>query len=435
MYTSTGKPLSNLPAAAIGLAGAGGPGGKKARSAADSVRPLADVVLELIWKERRISRADIARRTALARSTVSDIVRDLLQTGLIEEVGTDRSSGGRRPVVLEFQDDAFGILGVDIGASHVAVALTDLRGRVLAWREQSRPVRTDPEHSRELVMQLCDECLDEWGRGNRRLLGIGVAVPSPVDPRQPDRLSEVVLPAWRGHIGLEDLHLRYNVPVLVDNDANLGALAEGWWGAGRDVRDFTYIKVATGIGAGIILGGEIYRGSSGVAGEIGHLAIDPNGKPCVCGLRGCLATFIGTHALLARAEELRSEYLNTVLPKSRLTLIALENAALAGDELAVRVVREAAEHLGLAVAGLLNLVNPAMVILGGSLTRVRELLLDPLREMVRNRTLVTSVAATDIRISELGPQSIAMGAATLVLNAAHTDPRLFPRQRATRGKS
>lgn len=435
MYTSTGKPLSNLPAAAIGLAGAGGRSSQRSRSSAESARPLADVVLELIWKERRISRADIARRTELARSTVSEIVRDLLQTGLIEEVGTDRSSGGRRPVVLEFQDDAFGILGVDIGASHVAVALTDLRGRVLAWREQSRPVRTDPEHSRELVMQLCDECLDEWGRGNRRLLGIGVAVPSPVDPRQPDRLSEVVLPAWRGHIGLEDLHLRYNVPVLVDNDANLGALAEGWWGAGRDVRDFTYIKVATGIGAGIILGGEIYRGSTGVAGEIGHLAIDPNGKPCVCGLRGCLATFIGTRALLARAEELRSEYEHTVLPKNRLTLIALENAALAGDELAVRVVREAAEHLGLAVAGLLNLVNPAMVILGGSLTRVRELLLDPLREMVRNRTLVTSVAATDIRISELGPQSIAMGAATLVLNAALTDPRLFPRQRATRGKS
>ncbi|MDT8324451.1 MAG: ROK family transcriptional regulator [Bacteroidota bacterium] len=420
--------MPHLPAASIGLRN-GGDGQTRVRVGTESVRPLADIVLELIWREKRISRADIARRTQLARSTVSDIVRELLATELIAEVGTERSSGGRRPVVLEFQDDAFGILGVDIGATHISVALTNLRGRVLAWREQLRPVRTDPEVSRALVAQLCDECLAEWGKGKKRLLGIGVAVPSPVDPRHPDRVSEVVLPAWRGQVGLEELHLRYGVPVLIDNDANLGALAEGWWGAGRNVRDFTYIKVATGIGAGIILDGQIYRGSTGVAGEIGHLAIDPHGSPCVCGLRGCLATFIGTRALLDRATTLRAEYPGSTLSADDLSIFALEDAALSGDTLAVQVVEEAAEHLGIAIAGLLNLVNPAMVILGGSLTRGGDLLLDPLREVVRNRTLVTSVAATEIRIGELGPRAVALGAATLVINAAFADPSLFPRSR------
>lgn len=429
MFTSTNKPLAHLPAASIGMPNGGDREAEKSRTAAETSRPLTDVVLELIWREKRISRADIARRTQLARSTVSEIVRELLATELIAEVGTDRSSGGRRPVVLEFQDDAFGILGVDIGATHVSVALTNLRGRVLAWREQSRPVRTDPEYSRALVAQLCDECVIEWGRGRKRLLGVGVAVPSPVNPRYPDRVSEVVLPAWRGQVGLEDLHLRYGVPVLIDNDANLGALGEGWWGAGRNMRDFTYIKVATGIGAGIILDGEIYRGSTGVAGEIGHLAIDPNGKPCVCGLRGCLATFIGTRALLERAQELRSTYRETALPEEGLSIFALEDAALDGDPLAMQVVREAAEHLGIAIAGLLNLVNPAMVILGGSLTRGGDLLLDPLREVVRNRTLVTSVVATEIRIGDLGPRAVALGAATLVLNAAFADRSFFRRPR------
>lgn len=429
MYTSTNKPLSNLPAASLGLnAGAALNGGV---SSVDlhAGRRLADAVLELVWRERRISRAEIARRTNLARSTVSEIVRKLLQSGLIAEVGMDRSSGGRRPVVLEFQDEAFGILGIDFGATHISVALTDMRGHVLVWREQGRPTDADPETSRSAVMKLCDECIDEWGRGERSLLGIGVSVPSPVDPRHLNNISDVVLPAWRGRIGLENLHRRYGVPVLIDNDANLGALAEGWWGAGRDVRDFTYIKVATGIGAGIILGGQIYRGSTGVAGELGHLAIDPNGPPCVCGLRGCLATFIGTDALLGRAGALSADTAASSLTTDALTIFELEDAARAGEPVAVQVVQEAAEHLGVAVAGLLNLMNPSMVILGGSLTRAGELLLDRLRSIVRDRTYATSVAATDICIGELGPHAVALGASTLVLNAAFADPTLFSTQR------
>ncbi len=425
MFTSTNKPLSNLPAASIGLNTDATYGADLSLPGTQAPRSLADIVLELIWRERRISRADIARRTKLARSTVSDIVRKLLQSGLVAEVGMEPSSGGRRPVVLEFQDDAFEILGVDFGATHISVTLTDLRGKVLEWKERERPVDGDVEASRSAVMELCDECMGRNGNGTRRLLGIGVAVPSPVDPRHLQRISDVVLPSWRGRIGLENLHRRYGVPILVDNDANLGALAEGWWGAGRDVRDFTYIKVATGIGAGIILGGEIYRGSTGVAGEIGHMTVDPKGDPCVCGLRGCLATFIGTDALLARARALRSLYQQTALSSEEMTILQLADAARAGDPLAAKVVSEAAEHLGIAIAGLLNVMNPAMIILGGSLTRAGDLLLERLRSIVRERTYVTSVAATEICIGELGPSAVAIGASTLVLNAAFADPTLF----------
>jgi len=236
-------------------------------------RSLSDELLRLIWRERCISRAEIARQTGLARSTVSEIVGGLLETGLVAEAGTGKSRGGRRPILLEFQDNACQILGVDIGAAHVAVALTDLRGRVLTWHESQHPVRTDPEGTRELVKKLCTESLASTD-GKKRLIGIGVAMPSPVDPLHSELLSERVLPEWRGTSGLENLKKKFNVNVLIDNDANLGALAERWWGAGRNTDNFIYIKVATGIGAGLILGGEIYRGSTGVAGEIGHIPVD-----------------------------------------------------------------------------------------------------------------------------------------------------------------
>jgi len=388
--------------------------------------PLVDSNLRLIWREQRISRAEISRRTGLSRSTVSETVDALFPTGLIAEVGVGPSNGGRPPVVLEFQDDAFAILGVDMGASHVAVALTDLRGHVLTSKERSHPVRTDPVGTRALITELCDECLSSWPAGPRRLVGIGVAVPSPVDPRQPDKLSEVVLPDWQGALGLGALTERFGVPVMVDNDANLAALGERWWGAGRAVDDFAYIKVATGLGLGHVINGRIYRGATGVAGEIGHMAIDPHGRPCICGLNGCLATLVGAPELVERARTLLAEYPSSILAGRNLTLVSIEDAALAGDPLAMAVVSEAAEHLGIAVAGFLNLMNPAMVILGGGLARLGDVLLEPLRETVRRRTLISSLVACEIKTSQLGEQASAVGAATMVLEAALADSSLFP---------
>jgi predicted NBD/HSP70 family sugar kinase len=389
-------------------------------------RPLADAVLRLIWRERRISRAAIAQRAALSRSTVSEVVSEILPTGLVTEVGLGKSRGGRRPVLLEFQDDACVILGIEMGASHVAAALTDLRANVLVWEEREHPVRTDPAGTRALVAELAAACMKDGAREGRSLVGIGVALPSPFDPAHPDQLSTIVLPAWKGRLGLEGLTERFGVPLMVDNDANLGALAEHWWGAGRGVDDFAYIKLATGIGSGHIIRGEIYRGATGVAGEIGHTAIDPSGKPCLCGLRGCLVTMIGTPALLERAQELLKEHPKSVLGEGSFDIRGLEDAALNGDQVALQVAQEAAGHLGIVVAGLLNLMNPSMVVVGGDLVGLGELLLVPLREMARSRTLVSSVKAAEIRASELGPKSVAIGAATLVLKAALEDSRLFP---------
>ncbi len=388
--------------------------------------------LQLIWREQSLSRAEIARRKELSRSTASQIVDELLDLGLVKEVGAGESKGGRRPIVLQFDDAAAVILGVDLGATHVAATLTDLRGAVLAWEHQKHPVRDDPPGALALVNTLAERCLASWGGRRGLLLGVGMAVPSPVDPARPDLLNDVVVPTWKGVNVGQALRKRFRVPVLIDNDANLGALAERWWGAGRDVDNFAYIKLATGIGAGFFVDGKVYRGASGIAGEVGHLSIDPHGAPCGCGLRGCLVTMVGAPALLRRARALLADHPGSALAGRDFGITSLEDAALAGDPLALRVVREAAVPLGIGVAGLLNMLNPSVVIVGGGLARLGELLLEPLRETVRSRTLASSVEVSRIVTSQLGARAVAVGAATLLLQRALTDPRHFPAAPARR---
>lgn len=389
-------------------------------------RPLAYSVLELIWQQREISRADIARQMGLSRSTVSEIVSDLLKTELVTETGDGPSRGGRRPILLTFDETAHVILGVDMGSSHVSVVLTDLRGHELDWEHREHPVRTDPEGTERLVTELSDAVLARHEGARKRLLGVGVAVPSPVDPLRPRRVSALLLPDWSGHRVMEQLQYAHGVPVLVENDANLGALAEHWWGAGRGLRDFTYIKLGTGVGSGHLVRGEMYRGATGVAGEIGHMVVRPGGLPCSCGNRGCLETLVGTPALIKRAKDLLREFPESPLHGAGLTVAAIEDAALQGDALALTIVQEAAGHLASAVAVVLNLLNPSAIILGGSLTRVGPLLIAPIREGIRAQTLVNSAAASRILASELGPHAVAKGAATLVLDSSLADPRMFP---------
>ena len=387
---------------------------------------VATEVLGLLWRQRVLSRAEIARLTGRSRSTISAVVARLLPTGLIAEVGSGTSRGGRRPIMIGFQDGAGTIVGVDIGAVHISVGITDLRGRVLQWRRSAHPAQKHPEGAVGLATKLARECLEAAGDCQPAPMGVGVAVPSPVEPGSRHRTLRRILPAWEDFDVAKEVRSRFDVPVFVDNDANLGALAEHRWGKAVGVSDFAYLKVATGVGAGLILGGEIYRGATGVAGEIGHVAVDPRGPLCVCGNRGCLATLVGTPALVARARALAPEYPGSALGEGYLDLVALEDAALAGDALALRVVEEAAGHLSIVIAGVLNLLNPGLVILGGSLARLGALLTDPIARAVAGQTLVASAAASEILTSELGPRATALGAATSVLVRALADPTLFP---------
>jgi len=383
------------------------------------------LLLNHIWCCREISRADLSRATGLSRSTVSDIVNTLLETGLVRFLRAGSSSGGRRPILLGFDDEAWPLVGVDLGASHISVAVTSLRCELRAWRHQRHDVRNDPrgtlEHAREMVFSA----LAEAGWEPRHAVGIGVAVPAPVDPARPEAMSPVVLPAWSGIDLPGEFGEAFGRPVFVDNDANLGALAELWWGAGADGRDLAFIKLGTGVGAGLLHQGAIYRGASGIAGEIGHLVVDPGGRECMCGLRGCLATVASSAALKELVIEALTSGRESVLTED-LDTQALVEAAKAGDAVAIEVISTAGRTLGTAIASLVNLVNPATVVLGGGLSRAGDILFGPLRNAMKRRALLQSLDEVRLVASTLEDREIALGAATLVLEAALDNQTLFP---------
>ena len=392
------------------------------------------LVIRSLWNEPDgLSRADLSRRLGLSRSTVSSIVQGLLASGLVVESHRARSTGGRRAIVLRFFDAHRHVLGIDLGASHVTVVRTDLRGRVLARQTRDMDVQRDPEGTLALLDTLVDEVVDAKGPP---VLGIGVGVPCPVDAASGHHLSPRILPAWKGVLLGDWLYERFGTPVFMDNDANVGALAEAWWGAGRGADDFAFIKVGTGVGAGYLLARQPYRGSSGIAGEIGHTTVNAQGRMCRCGLRGCLEAEVGSPALVDKARAaLSAGYPSTLNDAPTLDLPALLAHAEAGDGLSVRIVTEAGEHLGIAVANLLNLLNPNRVVIGGRLSTIGELLMEPMRRTVEARALSTSLERADILTGDLEEEQVAVGAATLVVQQALRNPNDFIHPRRVRGAS
>lgn len=374
----------------------------------DLRRQNTATVLRLIWQAGQVSRAEVARNTGLSRSSVTGIVGDLIDLGLVFEARVARSSGGRPPILLQFRETYRHVVGVELGASHLTSVLTDLNGRVVARRDEGFDVQGDPDGTLALLHAHIHDLLAQAGLGPQDLGGIGLGAPCPLPG--PDRLDPNILPQWDGYAPGASLIESFGVPVLMENDANLGALAELWWGAGAGVGDFSYIKVATGVGAGHIIGGRVYRGAGGIAGEIGHTAIDSSGPLCRCGLHGCLEAMVGRERLERRG--------GCDLP----TLLERVDA---GDPAALQVIGRAGEHLGVAVANLLNLLNPARVILGGTVTGAGDSLLQPMRDTVSQRALFTTVEHSRVVFSQLGHDAVALGAATLVLEAVLQDHSLL----------
>lgn len=382
----------------------------------------AALLIGSIWTLQQTSRADLSRITGLSKATVSDIILSFLEAGVVTEAEAAPSNGGRPPIRLRFEDGWRHLVGLELGASHVYGLRCDLRGRVLGSFQVAHDIAHDP-----------DGTMVELDQGIRTLLsldrsipvaGIGIGVPSPIRVADGGQLSPHLFPRWSGRDLVSHLSSTHGLPVRLDNDANLGALAEHWWGAGQDVSDFAYIKVATGVGAGILIGGRIYRGATGIAGEIGHTAIDPNGPLCRCGLHGCLESLVGTASLLKRAEEKFSIHPRPPWATPSPTVRGLIDAALQGEPLANEVIRNAGTTMGIALANLLNLVNPARVILGGHLTEAGPLLLEPMRKVLVQRTLWSSIEASTVVVGTLGDQAVALGAATLLLQELLEQPSL-----------
>jgi glucokinase-like ROK family protein len=355
------------------------------------------------------SRAELARRTGLSRTTVASVVADLERSGvLVEQIDDAGASprGGRPPRLLSFSRAAGVAIGIDFGKRHLRVAASDLSHAILS--ETERPMLTEEpaESGLAAAVELVEEVLREAGVSRAEVVGVGLGLPGPIDRRSGRVGSSSILPGWIGVRAAEELGSRLDLPVEVDNDANLGALAELHWGAAEGHTNAAYLKVATGIGAGLIIDGRLFHGSGGMAGEIGHTIVDEEGPVCRCGKRGCLETLAGTSALV--------ELLRPRLGRSIRTAELLELAA-SGDSASRRVIADAGRHIGGAVATLCDLLNPELIVVGGELSRAGDLLIDPLREQVHRNAIPATARDVEIVASRLGPRAELLGALALVL--------------------
>jgi len=357
-------------------------------------------VVALLRARGPMTQADLARASGLSPATISSIARELREEGWLGEAGAlGRGSA------LALSRAAGVAVGIDFGHSHVRVAIADLAHTVLAEADEALDVDHEARQGIALAGRLVRRLLAEAGSDGGRVTGVGMGLPGPLRSANGEIGDSSILPGWIGQRPKELMRAELRLPVSVENDANLGALAESVWGAGRDCLDLLYVKVATGVGGGLVLNGRLYRGFLGTAGEIGHMTIDESGPVCRCGNRGCLEAFAGADAVLA---PLRARH------GSELTLRRVVALAREGDQGCARVIADAGRALGIAVAGACNLLAPQRVVVGGELAHAGELLLEPLRAAVR-RSAIASARETEILPARLGDRAEVLGAVALVL--------------------
>ncbi|HEY9388823.1 MAG TPA: ROK family transcriptional regulator [Mycobacteriales bacterium] len=366
-------------------------------------------LLDTLRRHGRATRADLVEATGMSRATVSVALARLTREGLVIEVAESAGtgpSGGRPPLVVRLGPRAGLAVGVDVGRRHLRVAVADLGHEVLAEDARELCGEVGAETVLDLAAELVCSALSRLGHSVADVVGVGMGIPAPVAQGTGRVVAPTILPEWAHLCAGAELADRLGRPVVTDNDANLGALAEHMWGAGRGHDTIAYIKAATGIGGGIVVAGRLFRGLSGTAGELGHVVLDENGDVCRCGNRGCLELVAGGSALVAALR--RSNRNVTSLPE-------LIQYVRAGDTACVRLVADAGTHIGIAVGSLVNVLNPQRIIVGGELGQAGEVLLEPMRRALRRCAVSPAVDSVEVVPCGLGDRSEVLGAVAVVL--------------------
>ncbi|MBI3976757.1 MAG: ROK family protein [Chloroflexi bacterium] len=373
------------------------------------------MVFDLVRARRIVSRTGLVRETGLSKATVSDIVDHFLHEGFVRDLGPDESTGGRRPMLLEFDPRARLTMGVELGATSCCAVLTDLNANPI--RSRAASIRAvSAEDALATATALIAEVMADVPPGI--LLGIGVGTPGVVDSESGTiRMAHDL--GWRdvpvGSIVAE----RFGSRVAVVNRAKAAALGEAWCGAGQDVDNLVYVSLSTGIAAGIVVGRRLYQGVSMSDGELGHVTVLPNGPLCRCGNRGCLEALAAGPAVVARIrEELRAGHASALAESNSdlLTLETIADAARGDDPLVLDVLSEVAEYVGIATANVINVLNPGMLILGGGVIRALPALVPLIQRVVRRRTMPVPFGAVQVVPSHLGAEAVPVGAAAFLLS-------------------
>jgi N-acetylglucosamine repressor len=378
------------------------------------------VILNKIRQEGSISRAEIAKATKLTPPTVSSLVKELIESGIVIESNQGESKGGRKPTMLVINAKNFYIIGLDVGPNSIKAVVSDLNGHLVNKHESIIPINITNEGLIDLLRQSIKELLSLQEADINKFIGIGVAMHGVVDVKEGISLFAPNLNLRNIPIK-ESLEAAFKMVVKVENDARALALGESWFGNGNGIDNFVTINVGRGIGAGIIINGEIFHGYTDLAGEIGHMTIDISGQKCSCGNYGCLQTLASGPAISERAikeismgkNSLLSDMVDSDLHKIDGELVY--KAAMDGDSLSIDTIKSTGIYLGIGITNIIHTFNPQRIIIGGGVSKAKDLLLNSVRETVQNRGLTDSAKNTEILSSELGDFGTALGAISLIL--------------------
>ncbi|MGB0100292.1 MAG: ROK family transcriptional regulator [Nocardioides sp.] len=371
-----------------------------------------------------LSKAQLADALEVSRTTVAAEVARLVELGLAQEAGPAASRGGRRSTLVDLSSE-IRFAGISIGATGLSVGVTDGRLAVLATRSRSSDIRRGPEVVLAEALELLGEVMADVGVD--QVMGAGVGVPGPVDFHRGVSVSPPIMPGWDGYPVRDVVSRELGCPVVLDNDVNVLAVGEQHAGVAKGARDFLFVKIGTGIGCGIVIDGELYRGLNGCAGDIGHIRVDDFGPTCACGSTGCLEAFSGGAALardaLALAHSGRSPALADLLAAKgehgELTAADVGLAVAQGDAQAVQLIRDSGRHVGEVLAGLVSFFNPGLIVIGGRVTGLGHALLAEIRGVTYRRSLPLATGNLPIVLSELADEGGVIGAARLISNIVY----------------
>ena len=370
------------------------------------------LLIELVRETRPTSRAELARQSGLSAPTVSTIVGHLLERGILVEGATAPANGGRPPVLLDIDPRAGFVVGIKLRGDGLTTVVCDLDARVVATHEAFASMVGAPQTAIAEIEQATRRALRKGAVPRSKVLGVGVGLSGVIDSRRGVCTFSHLL-QWRDAELARPLQRRLRLPVWVENDVNTLAIAEKWAGDALTARNFVTLTVGRGVGLGIVIDRALYRGASGAGGEFGHMIVEPGGPKCECGRFGCLEALVGEDALLRRVGERHGREL------AREDLLAL---AAAGDGPTVEVLESAGRKLGLAVANMVTLLNPELLIICGEGTDLGDPFLAPVITAVREQTFADLGRQVDVKVQRWGDDAWAVGAATLVLRESFSLP-------------
>ncbi|KRG14782.1 ROK family transcriptional regulator [Lederbergia galactosidilytica] len=378
------------------------------------------LVLQILKDHANASKSELAKITGLTIPGVSEIIHELEHYQLIKNIGESPIKRGRSPVMYEINKDSFKVIGVTIRSKSIRVGLFNTLGERLLFSEENLPEDTSPNNIMDYVAILVRQLLKDSKMNFSDINGIGLGMHGIVNPIKgisiyPPHLN------WRNIPVKQMLEEKLNIPVIIDNDCNTLALAEYWFGDGENLNSFITLNVDYGIGAGIMINGQLFHGSNFGAGQIGHTIVQDNGSLCSCGNYGCLETISSELSIIEKVKiKIKKGFpsLITEIAKSpdHITLNHLYEAAKQNDQLALSILETASRYLGIGISTLVNVFNPEKVILTGGILRGQDAVMQPLTESFHTHALLTNIDHLEIVQSKLGQQADVLGAATLWIN-------------------